>query len=250
MTTSLYLLLSLFCALSYADYIKYSFFASSTCSGSPIGVEDLYFSELCPTTRYKYTCINKTFFTTNFYGPDSSSCDDKPTSTSILQVQYAACSSNEQGLGRAAISECIPGAYKKPTAGAVQAFLPDSKTCTAFPQFVVSYPILDACFDGQGITGLRITCDQNGIRGRVYSDATCSGSVIEDEVTPYGCNLVNNTIGDCYSATPAAAAASSNTPIIIGGAVGGTLAVAALVGAGVYFFRMAGGTAKEAIPLL
>ena len=246
----LVVLLFLFCALARGDFLKYKFYTDTTCSSSPVAVQDTYFSELCSTSGFKLTCINSTFYTANSYGTDSS-CTIPNYPPSIQMVQYPTCSQNDQGIGRAATTECISGAYTKPTTGVVLAFLPDSKSCAAFPQTVVQYTIVGACFDGIGTTGTILTCEKDAIRGRKYSDASCLGSVIEDSPVSYGCDLVNRTIADCYSSTPpAAAATTSKTPIIIGGAVGGTFAVVALVGAGIYFFRMPRGTAREAIPLL
>ena len=235
-----------------ADYLAYTWYSNLNCTGSPSFFQSQGLPEACAETREKLTCINSTHFIETKYS--DSSCSSI-SSSSVEMVQYPVCRWRYNYDPLPLTISCVTGVYQRPTSGCVvSSSLISSPSCSNAPDVITHYPVVESCFlttsyfIGGEVRSGRITSDKNFIFLQGYSDTACSNYSASSTLRK-GCDPSSGTIADFYPSFPSSSV-STKTAIIIGGAVGGTLAIVLLVGGGIYFMRNNRGTTKETVPLM
>ena len=225
------LLFLLFCASSVtADYSIYQGFDSATCQGAPVGSYFTSDSEAGSVTLSRTVCTNNTHYT--WYGYSDKTC----TIISSQEVgEVGVCKPNTWFVGKASQITCVTGSFTKPTTGFVSSNLKDtSSQCSDAASYTVQYAV-GVCLPFNGLTSLQFTCDKDAVRMRTYADSSCSNNT---EVTKleYGCSITDSRYKqkiDCY---PPSSISASTSAAVVGGAVGGTIAVLALLGVLAFFY--------------
>ena len=240
---TMYLLL--LAAFASADYLVTQGFSSETCQGEPVATQYGILPDACSLTRLKAVCINSSAATQIQYADSSCTAE---SGRQVITAPYPVCTPSSMFAGKAVITACVSGSFTRPTTGLVKSQLYDSTSCLQNPPEVMQ-SAAGVCIP-TGLGGSITTCGKDAIFVQQYSGASCTGSVIDSQTLKYGCDLGNRSINDCYGTTTSAPASLSRAAVV-GGAVGGTLAVLALGGAAVFYFRrQRSASGKEATPLL
>ena len=233
-----------------ADYLAYTWYSNLNCTGSPSFFQPQGLPDACPETRERLKCINSTHYMVTRY--TDSSCTS--ISSSYVESRYPVCNLKNDPLPL--IVSCVAGVFEMPTTGCVlSSSLESSSSCSNAPDLITHYPVVESCFltnqfayqFGSEVRSGRITSDKTYIFFEGYSDTTCS-NYLKTSTQLKGCDPSSGTIAYFYQ--PSSPSSPAKTAIIIGGAVGGTLAIVLLVGGGIYLMRMNRGTTKETVPLL
>ena len=252
----------LWTAYVHADYLSLTGFPTRDCSGDPY----IYaFSNVNPCTipdgprvsgglktyshgrllqaDYYYEsiqCINSTSWVR--YGYESSSCTT-PT-ISYNETGFECSQSYFYFPGVSASSTCITSEFVRPTSGLVVSNIATRDECIQEPISVWGAKPNVCLYETQNQVGMMFVCGPDNVYQLYYSDSSCLGSVIDDEVYNYGCNLTVQysapRLLDCYTDVPeppSKTSSLSNYIAVIAGAVGGSIAFIAIVIILVFFYN-------------